>query len=166
MFTGLVDAIGELIERRPTEGGFRLRIACPFACDLAPGDSVAVNGVCLTVMLVEQGEIHADVGPETVRVTTLGTAARGSVLNLERPVRADGRFGGHFVQGHIDAIGHVEERRPEADFEWFTFSFSPGLAPYIVLKGIDCGRRHQPHGRAARTRSIQCAGRALYARPH
>jgi len=94
-----------------------------------------VNGVCLTVILAEQQEIHADIGPETVRVTTLGLLARGSALNLERPLRADGRFGGHFVQGHVDAIGHVEELRQDADFHWLTVSFPPFLAPYLVHKG-------------------------------
>ena len=135
MFTGLVEAIGELVERKPTSGGFRLRVASPLAGELSPGDSVAVNGVCLTVILAEAGEFHADVGPETIRVTTLGTIARGSHLNLERPLRADSRLGGHFVQGHVDAVGHVEEIREDAEFHWLTVSFPPQLAPYIVHKG-------------------------------
>ena len=135
MFTGLVEAVGEMIERKPTSGGFRLRIATALAPELAPGDSIAVNGVCLTVILAEHDEIHADIGPETVRVTTLGSVARGAVLNLERPLRADSRFGGHFVQGHVDAVGHVEEIRADAEFHWLTVSFPPQLAPYIVHKG-------------------------------
>jgi riboflavin synthase len=135
MFTGLVEAVGELVECKPTSGGFRLRIGTRLAPELAPGDSLAVNGVCLTVILAEQNEIHADVGPETIRVTTLGWLPRGGLVNLERPLRADGRFGGHFVQGHVDAIGHVEELRPDADFHWLTVSFPSHLAPYIVHKG-------------------------------
>src|SRR5580765_2471014 len=135
MFTGLVESLGELVERKPTSGGFRLRIGSTLAPELAPGDSVAVNGVCLTVILAEHNEIHADVGPETIRVTTLGTIERGSVVNLERPLRADQRFGGHFVQGHVDAIGHVEELRREAEFHWLTISFPHALAPLIVHKG-------------------------------
>src|SRR5436309_9908123 len=135
MFTGLVEATGELVERKPTSGGFRLRIASPLAPELAPGDSLAVNGVCLTVILAEAAEIHADVGPETVRVTTLGALAPGTAVNLERPLRADSRFGGHFVQGHVDAIGQVEELRQEADFHWLTVSFPSQLAPFIVHKG-------------------------------
>ena len=135
MFTGLVEGVGELVERKPTSGGFRLRIGSPLARELQPGDSLAVNGVCLTVILAERDEIHADVGPETVRVTTLGSIARGSALNLERPLRADQRFGGHFVQGHVDAIGHVEELRQDADFHWLTVSFPPSLASLIVHKG-------------------------------
>jgi riboflavin synthase len=135
MFTGLVEGVGELIERKTTSGGFRLRIGSPLAPELTPGDSIAVNGVCLTVILAEQNEIHADVGPETIRVTTLGWLPRGSALNLERPLRADSRFGGHFVQGHVDAIGHVEELRQESEFHWLTVSFPSNLAPLIVQKG-------------------------------
>jgi riboflavin synthase len=135
MFTGLVEAVGELVERKPTSGGFRLRIASRLAPELSPGDSLAVNGVCLTVILAEEEEIHADVGPETVRVTTLGWLPRGGAVNLERPLRADSRFGGHFVQGHVDAIGHIEELRQDAEFHWLTVSFPSQLAPYIVHKG-------------------------------
>jgi riboflavin synthase len=75
------------------------------------------------------------VGPETIRATTLGLLSRGCLVNLERPLRADGRFGGHFVQGHVDAIGLVEDLRPESEFHWLTVSFPPQLAPYIVHKG-------------------------------
>lgn len=135
MFTGLIEVVGELVERKPTSGGFRLRIATAIAPELAPGDSVAVNGVCLTVILAEETELHADVGPETVRVTTLGSLQRGCRVNLERPLRADSRFGGHFVQGHVDAMGHIEELRADAEFHWMTVSFPAQLAPYIVHKG-------------------------------
>src|SRR5262245_21632497 len=135
MFTGLIEALGELVERKPTSAGYRLRIATPIAAELSPGDSIAVNGVCLTVIARQAKELHAAVGPETVRVTTLGTLAHGSHVNLERPLRADSRFGGHFVQGHVDAIGYIEDLRAEADFHWMTVSFPPLLAPYIVHKG-------------------------------
>src|ERR1700675_4205267 len=123
MFTGLVEAVGEGVELKPTRGGARVRIASTLAAELSPGDSLAVNGVCLTVILTGEAEIHADVGPETLRVTTLGTLPRGAIVNLERPLRADGRFGGHFVQGHVDGIGHVEALRADADFHWMTISF-------------------------------------------
>lgn len=135
MFTGLVEAVGELAERKPTSGGFRLRIATSLASALTPGDSIAVNGVCLTVIVAERGEFHADVGPETVRVTTLGWLPIGGRVNLERPLRADSRLGGHFVQGHVDSIGHVEELRADRDFHWLTVSFPGSLAPFIVHKG-------------------------------
>jgi riboflavin synthase len=91
--------------------------------------------VCLTVVVAGRGEIVADVGPETIRVTTLGALSPGSAVNLERPLRADGRLGGHFVQGHVDAIGYIEARTPAAEFEWLTVSFPPELAPFLVLKG-------------------------------
>ncbi len=135
MFTGLIEGVGELVERKPTNGGCRLRIATPLASELTPGDSVAVNGVCLTVILAEPDQMLADVGPETIRVTTLGSIAHGHPVNLERPLRADQRFGGHFVQGHVDAIGHVEELRQEAEFRWVTVSFPSALTPLIVHKG-------------------------------
>ncbi len=135
MFTGLVEAIGELVERESTGGGFRLRVATPLARELREGDSIAVNGVCLTVILADASEFRADVGPETARVTTLGSLAPGAAINLERPLRADSRFGGHFVQGHVDSIGRVAELRADADFPWLTVSFPGTLAAYIVHKG-------------------------------
>ena len=135
MFTGLVEGIGELIERKPTNGGFRLRIGTRLADELAAGDSLAVNGVCLTVILAEKNEVHADIGPETVRVTTLGWLPRGSDVNLERPLRADSRLGGHFVQGHVDGTGIVDEIRPDGDSHWLTVSFDRSLSPYLIRKG-------------------------------
>src|SRR5690349_10080414 len=135
MFTGLVEAVGELRERKATTGGFRLRIGSDLAPELTPGDSIAVNGVCLTVIVAKNDEFQADVGPETIRVTTLGWLAPESLVNLERPLRADSRFGGHFVQGHVDSIGLVEELRADADFHWLTVGFPSALAPYIVHKG-------------------------------
>jgi riboflavin synthase len=135
MFTGLVEAIGEIVETTPMGGGVRLRISTSFAGELSPGDSLAVNGVCLTVIAAEDTDVHADVGPETLRVTTLGALSRHATVNLERPLRADSRFGGHFVQGHVDGIGHVEDIRPDAEFNWLTISFPPVLAPYLVHKG-------------------------------
>jgi riboflavin synthase len=135
MFTGLVEAIGELVERAPASGGFRLRIGSALAPELSLGDSVAVNGVCLTVVRIDGREIQFDVGPETVRVTTLGSLAQGSRVNLERPLRADSRLGGHFVQGHVDAIGRIEALRQDQDFYWLTVAFPAALAPLLVLKG-------------------------------
>jgi riboflavin synthase len=135
MFTGLVEAVGQLVERSPIESGFRLRIATVLAPELTPGDSLAVNGVCLTVTSSADGEVRADVGPETNRVTTLGWLSPGASVNLERPLRADSRLGGHFVQGHVDGVGTVEDVRPEADFHWITITFPRHLAPYVIHKG-------------------------------
>ena len=135
MFTGLIEATGRLVGRTTTSGGLRVRIASALAGELAAGDSVAVSGVCLTVIAAGGGEFQADVGPETIRVTTLGALSPGAAVNLERPLRADSRFGGHFVQGHVDAIGQIAGRRAETEFEWLTIAFPSPLAPYLVVKG-------------------------------
>ena len=108
MFTGIVEAIGTLAEVKGTGGGFRVRIHTPLSAEMKVGDSVAVNGVCLTAMLIDGEHLHADVGPETSRVTTLGSLQRGQQVNLERPLKADGRFDGHFVTGHVDGIGVID----------------------------------------------------------
>src|SRR6478752_4098284 len=135
MFTGLVETVGEVVDRQEISGGVRLAIQSSLSAALGLGDSVAVNGVCLTATSIEGDVFRADVGPETLRVTSLGRFVKGTHVNLERPLRADGRFGGHFVQGHVDGIGHIEELRAEADFHWLTVSFPPDLTPYIVPKG-------------------------------
>jgi riboflavin synthase len=135
MFTGLIEAIGEIAEVKSTAKGFRLRVISPIAPELAPGDSLAVNGVCLTVVSADADGLHADISPETARVSTLGALRRGSLVNLERPLRADARIGGHFVQGHVDAVGTIEEIRPDGDSFWVTVKFPSLLAPYIVRKG-------------------------------
>jgi riboflavin synthase len=135
MFTGLVEAVGEIAEVNAAPGGFRIRIRTTLASDLASGDSVAVNGVCLTVVTAGRGEVHADIGPETARVTTLGSLRKEQRVNLERSMRADGRVGGHFVQGHVDGPGIVEEIRPDGDSHWLAISFDPSLAPYLIRKG-------------------------------
>lgn len=135
MFTGLIEAIGEVAEVKPTPEGFRIRLTTGIASELAAGDSLAVNGVCLTVVSADIDGIHADVSPETARVSALGALRRGSLVNLERPLRADARLGGHFVQGHVDATGTIEDIRPDGDSFWITIGFPPLLAPYVVRKG-------------------------------
>ncbi|MEQ1870736.1 MAG: riboflavin synthase [Vicinamibacterales bacterium] len=135
MFTGLVEAVGTVLERKAIPSGARVRIATTLAAQLQPGDSLAVNGVCLTVILAEGGEVQADVGPETLRVTALGQLGPRSLVNLERPLRPDSRMGGHFVQGHVDGTGLIEELRADADFHWLTVSFPSHLAPYLIHRG-------------------------------
>lgn len=112
-----------------------MRIASPLASELVPGDSLAVNGVCLTVTEKTNGDVQAEIGPETIRVTTLGSLEQGALVNLERPLRTDGRLGGHFVQGHVDGIGFIENLRADADFHWLTIGFSRELSAYLVHKG-------------------------------
>jgi riboflavin synthase len=135
MFTGIVEAIGTLAEVKPLTLGYRLRIETPLAHEMQPGDSLAVNGVCLTVILTDGNELHADVSPETARVTNLGAVQRGQSVNLERPMRLDGRLGGHLVQGHVDGIGIIEDLRGNAEAHWMTVSFPPALAPFFIRKG-------------------------------
>ena len=135
MFTGLIESVGTVEEITPTPAGNRIQVGTTLAPALAPGDSLAVNGVCLTVVAANAATIHADVSPETLRVSTLGALAPGSLVNLERPMRADARVGGHFVQGHVDATGMIESLRQEGDSYWLTVRYPPMLAPYIVRKG-------------------------------
>src|SRR5688500_4785196 len=135
MFTGLIEAVGEIVEVKPTPAGVRLRLSTTLAPELVAGESLAVNGVCLTVVAADADGVHADVSPETVRVSTLGSLRRGALVNLERPVRADARMGGHFVQGHVDATGSIEDIRQDGDAYWLTVKLPPLLAPYIVRKG-------------------------------
>lgn len=135
MFTGLIEAVGRVGEVDRTAGGLRLRIGTVLASQLAAGDSLAVNGVCLTVVTAGADHVECDVGPETARVTSLGTLRAGEPLNLERPMRADGRVDGHFVQGHVDGTGRLTRIREEGDARWLTISFQEALAPYLIPKG-------------------------------
>jgi riboflavin synthase len=135
MFTGLIEEVGSIAELKPLPTGFRLRVTSPLAAQLRVGESIAVNGVCLTVIAASNGEFYADVSPETARVTTLGGLKLGRAVNLERPLAADGRIGGHFVLGHVDATGSIEECRRDGDSYWVTVAFPQILAPYLVHKG-------------------------------
>jgi len=135
MFTGLVESVGEVVEAVPSGGGIRVRVATSLAPELAPGESLAVNGVCLTVTAQDATGVHADIGPETLRVTTLGGLKPGSLVNLERSMRADSRFGGHFVQGHVDAVGRIEAIRPDVDFHTIEVSFPGRFAANIIHRG-------------------------------
>jgi riboflavin synthase len=135
MFTGLIEAVGRVSGLASAPSGFCVRIRTPLAPQLTLGDSVAVNGVCLTVTMIEGEEWQADVGPETARVTSLGLLKPDQAVNLERPLRAGDRFGGHFVQGHVDGMGTIEEIRREGDAYWLTISFPSALAPLLIPKG-------------------------------
>ena len=135
MFSGLIEAVGRVSRATQTAAGLGLRIRCRLAAELAAGDSVAVNGVCLTAVAADADGFTADVSPETARVTTLGAVCEGTRVNLERPLRADGRVGGHFVLGHVDATGQVAGIREEAEFRRVSFEYPPALKPLIVPKG-------------------------------
>jgi riboflavin synthase len=135
MFTGLIESVGEVTDVRPVESGYSIRIRTAIGADLREGESVAVNGACLTVVDARAGEWQAEIGPETARVTSLGGLKAGSLVNLERAMRADGRFGGHLVLGHVDGTGTILEIRREADCSWFTVGYPGGLAPYLIHRG-------------------------------
>jgi riboflavin synthase len=135
MFTGLIEAVGTIAEVRPVESGFRMRIRTAIAADIREGESVAVNGVCLTAVSPHADEWQAEIGPETARVTSLCSLKVGALVNLERAMRADGRFGGHLVLGHVDGTGTVQAIRPDADFTWVSVGFPEPLAPYLIHRG-------------------------------
>jgi riboflavin synthase len=135
MFTGLIEAVGriERVERQPA--GCRIRVEAPFASELGDGESVAVDGVCLTAVAADASGFAADVSPETERVTTLGSREAGAVVNLERPLRADARLGGHFVLGHVDGVGRVVALRPQGDHYWLEVEIPADLTGLVIAKG-------------------------------
>jgi riboflavin synthase len=135
MFTGLIEAVGEVASLETINAGYRLRVTASMGADLRLGESVAVNGVCLTVVAAGAGAFDAEIGPETAKVTSLGGLQRGAIVNLERPLAADGRFGGHMVLGHVDGTGTLESIRAEAEFQWVRVSYPAGLAPYVIHRG-------------------------------
>ena len=135
MFTGLIEAVATVARLDPLASGYRLRLDTPLAPELQPGESVAVDGVCLTVTSRDASGWDADIGPETARVTTLGSFRPGQRVNLERSMRADSRFGGHLVQGHVDATGEVLAIRPDGASHWIDVAFPEPLSPLFVAKG-------------------------------
>ena len=135
MFTGLIETVATVARLEPVESGYKLRLETALASELALGESVAVDGVCLTVTSRDATGWDADIGPETARVTTLGALRAGHRVNLERSMRADSRFGGHLVQGHVDATGQVLAIRPDGDSHWIDVAFPEPLSPLFVPKG-------------------------------
>ena len=135
MFTGLIETVATVARLEPVESGFKLRLETALASELALGESVAVDGVCLTVTSRDATGWDADIGPETARVSTLGSLRAGHRVNLERSMRADSRFGGHLVQGHVDATGQVLAIRPDGDSHWIDVAFPEPLSPLFVPKG-------------------------------
>lgn len=135
MFTGLIEDLGAVGGVRELAAGRRLRIAAGFGGELALGDSVAVNGVCLTVVRFDASGFEADVSPETLRVTNLEDLRPGAAVNLERPLRPADRLGGHFVQGHVDGVGRIVDVERQTDFWWVGVGFPAELGRWIVTKG-------------------------------
>jgi len=136
MFTGIIQGLGTLFEKRPAGGGMIFGLEAGFAlADPEEGESIAVNGVCLTARNMQGNRFYVDVSPESLARTGLGRLQAGSRVNLERALRLCDRLGGHLVSGHVDAQGQVRQRRPAGDFTLFTFSLDPGLTRYVIEKG-------------------------------
>ncbi len=136
MFTGIIEELGRIVSIEDQPDAKRITIEGPLVTsDVNRGDSIAVNGTCLTAVEIEPGNFTADVMHETLRLTSLGAAKVGDVVNLERAMNAATRFGGHVVQGHVDGLGHIVSREPSDNWEWVRVSIPAELTKYVVLKG-------------------------------
>jgi len=136
MFTGLVEEKGILREKNPTGDGFQFTIeANKIMTDLKIGSSVAVNGCCLTVVKIEGNTFAVDTIEETLNKTNLGVLKQGMKVNLERPLTAEARLGGHFVLGHIDTVGKIEDIKELSNSHWMTISFPEKFKHYLIYVG-------------------------------
>jgi riboflavin synthase len=135
MFTGLIESTGEVASLRATPAGGRVRVHTPLGAELLAGDSVAVNGVCLTTIDPDATGFSADVSPATLTVTALGALVPGRLVNLERPVRADARMGGHFVLGHVDATGRIVELHEDGEAWRLVVSIPQAMSALVIPKG-------------------------------
>ena len=138
MFTGIITDVGDILSIKPTAQGqlHRLCIRCDYdQTTIADGASISCNGVCLTVVDVKDDVFTVDVMKETLDRSSLATLEAGSPVNLERPVRPDGRLGGHIVQGHVDGVGRILSREPGDRWDVVTVGLPAGLARYVVDKG-------------------------------
>ncbi|GAA4157959.1 riboflavin synthase [Actinomadura keratinilytica] len=136
MFTGIVEELGEIVALEPAGDSARITIRGPLVTqDAVHGASIAVNGVCLTVVEVGDGAFTADAVKETLDRSSLGELGPGAKVNLERPVRLSDRLGGHLVQGHVDGVGRLISREPGDRWDVVVFSLPPELSRYVVDKG-------------------------------
>ena len=136
MFTGLIEEVGTLQSIEQGEKDYQLVIkASTVLSDVRLGDSIAVNGVCLTVTAFDRTSFQADVMPETLKATALKTLSVGSRVNLERAMTIDRRFGGHFVSGHVDGTGQITQIKPERNAVYFRIALDRELLKYLVPKG-------------------------------
>lgn len=139
MFTGLVEEMGTVRELVRSSDGTRLSIASTVAREgLALGDSVCVDGACLTIIELDPDGFWIGLSPETLIKTNLGERAVGDHVNLERSLQVGGRLGGHYVQGHVDGVGQVVEKQPDGDSLRVWFTAPDELMPYVVKKGYIC----------------------------
>ena len=136
MFTGLIEALGTISRATEENAGRRFTIDWPsLDSPLALGESIAVNGCCLTVVSIDDHRFDVQLGPETLERTNLGTKRAGDLVNLERSLRVGDRLGGHFVQGHVDATASLVERRPEGEWDFLAFQIDSRWTPLMVEKG-------------------------------
>jgi riboflavin synthase len=136
VYTGIVEELGEVVALEEFQGSARLTVRGPLVTsDASRGDSISINGVCLTVTRTSGGDFSADVMGETLARSSLGALAPGSRVNLERPMRLDDRLGGHMVQGHVDGTGTILERKPAGNWEVVRIAVPPQLVRYVVEKG-------------------------------
>lgn len=136
MFTGLVEEQGSVVKLEPLDDALRLTVRAPLVtADVRPGDSIAVDGVCLTVVEVGGGEFTADVMRETIDRSRVAAYAAGTRVNLERALAAGARLGGHIVQGHVDGVAELIAREPSEHWEVFRFTLPGALRRYVVEKG-------------------------------
>lgn len=136
MFTGIIESTGFVRHFTADSDGARLIVETPWtACDTSIGDSIAVNGACLTIVEAAGGSFKFQVGPETLARTNLGELKPGGRVNLERAILASSRLGGHFVQGHVDGVAKIATRRRVADCEFVEFDAPPELTDPMVPKG-------------------------------
>ena len=139
MFTGITEQVGKIESLEHGKDGGRLRVSLSGSGELAAsiklGDSISVNGCCLTVIEFDSNHFAADLSGETLRRTSFGEKKSGSLLNLERPLAANARLGGHFVQGHVDGIGHVTRLLPEGDTWWLSVRVPEDQRRYVTEKG-------------------------------
>ena len=141
MFTGIIEEVGKVVGILQQKRNRRLTVASSsVARELKKGDSIAVSGVCLTAVEITQTSFSADLAQETWECTSFARIKPKSLVNLELPMRADGRFGGHIVQGHVDGVGSLVAlyKIRNADDYWLTLEIPAVLTPYVVLKGSAC----------------------------
>jgi len=136
MFTGIIEGKGKILRIKPRGAGKRLNIECPFhLTDVQLGDSISINGACLTIVEKGNQTSRLDLSEETIRRTVLGELKEGDTVNLERALRLNDRLGGHFVTGHIDGIGVITEKKKERDFVNLRVRVPENVSKYVVPKG-------------------------------
>ncbi len=136
MFTGIIEGTGKLLAKRNAGGGVVFDLQADFdLTDPEEGESIAVNGVCLTAYNIEGRKFSVDVSPESLSRTILGRISVGGTVNMERALQLTDRLGGHIVSGHVDCVATVRERQPKGDFTLFSFGFPKEFSRYVIEKG-------------------------------